>query len=148
MVGVVSGGRVTWRLAGSVLTVLAIVGLTTQVVGVVAHDESTTVHTFPGAAVDTVEIATDHGSVRVVGDDRSSIRVRVVVSDGLVDTDRRRACRRSTPGARRRMSVAARSGGARADYTVHVPRSVAVVVHNGNGSVSVRGVEGSVDTSS
>ena len=142
-----SGGRVTWRLAGSVLTVLAIVGLTTQVVGVVAHDESTTVHTFPGAAVDIVEIATDHGSVRVVGDDRSSIRVRVVVSDGLVDTDRRARV------VDRRLVLDAEcpwlaQWWCRADYTVHVPRSVAVVVHNGNGSVSVRGVEGSVDTSS
>ena len=58
------------------------------VVGVLAHGEYTVVRSFPGAGIDTVEVSTDHGSVRIVGDDGDRIRVRVAVSDGLVSTDR------------------------------------------------------------
>jgi hypothetical protein len=138
-------GRVAWRISGSVLALLALVGFTVQVVGVLAHGESTVVRTFAASDVDTVAVSTDRGSVRIVGAETDRIRARVTVADGLVAT---------TQGARvvgRRLVLDAEcpwlaQWWCRADYTVRVPRSVAVVVRNGDGPVRVVGVDGGVDT--
>ena len=133
-----------WRIGASALAGFALVAGAVLLVGVLAHGEYTVTRSFPGAALDTVEVSTDHGSVRIVGDDDDRVRVRIAVSDGLISTDRDVRIDRSTLVLEATCPWLAQWW-CTADYTVRVPRATNVVVHADPGSVRVTGVDGDVD---
>lgn len=135
-----------WKVGGSVVAVLALVVGTTQVVSALAHEEETRFDTYDDPAIEVVEVDSDAGSVDVVGGERDSITVRSEISDGLIATDHRAEV------VGDRLVLTTRCPWfvvkfCEVDYTIEVPADVTVVVDVGNGSVSVRGVDGDVDAS-
>jgi hypothetical protein len=132
------------RIVGSLLTVLALGFGILNLVAVLAHGERRTETTFTASEVDAIELGTANGSVRVIGGDRDDVAVQVDVSDGLVATelDARVDDRRLVLDAR---CPWLGEWWCRADYTVHAPRSTAILVHGDDGAVRVTGIDAPVD---
>jgi hypothetical protein len=119
----VGGARRWWRIVGSLFAIAAFAWGGLQLVNAFAHGEHTHRYTFSATAVDTIDVSTDAGDIRVVPSDRSDIAVTVGVSDGLLGTDR------ATRVTRGRLVLSADcplfvSFWCKADYTVQVPRSL------------------------
>lgn len=72
-----------WMALGTVLAVPLLVFGVYQVAALLAHEETTTVRTYPAADIVTLEVRNDGGSVHVVGADVDEITVTAEISHGL-----------------------------------------------------------------
>ncbi len=140
-------GRPAWRILASLLAIAALVWGTFNLVNLVAHGETRFTRTFSSAAIASVEVSTDRGSVRVIASDRDDVSLSAYVSNGLGGTDHTARVRghRLIVDASCAVPVAY---WCTASYTLRVPRGVAVVLWSGSGDVSVSGPTGLAHLSS
>ena len=80
--------RRVWVTAGSIATVVMLGFGTLQTVGFVAREESTVRQEFPGGGLSIVEVVSDNGDVRVIGDEETSVRVVIRLEEGWSRIDR------------------------------------------------------------
>ncbi|MDQ3737740.1 MAG: DUF4097 domain-containing protein [Actinomycetota bacterium] len=83
-------GARLWRFFGALFAIGLLTGGTFQVVELLAHDEYTTVDSYPAVGISVLDVRSAGGSVTVVGrDDVDTIEVTARVSDGLRSTGNR-----------------------------------------------------------
>lgn len=139
--------RRAWQVAGGIAAVVMVVWGTSQVLGLLAHEERTEVRTIAGADVAALSIDSDGGTVEVIGADVDDIEVTARISDGLLDTgydvevvdDRLEIAVRCNPVLNQWCRVGLR---------VVVPRDLMVEVRTEDGRISLSGVAGTVDATS
>jgi hypothetical protein len=134
-------GRPAWRILASILVLAALVWGTFSVVNLLAHGERRVDRTFPAAGVQTVDVSTDRGSVRVLASDRDDISVRGYISNGLGGTDHSERVRGDRLVVDASCSVPV-AYWCTASYMVRVPRDVEVRIWSGSGDVTVSGITG------
>lgn len=135
-----------WKCGGSLVAVVLLLMGTVQFTTLLAHEEETFFDAYDDPGIEVLQVASDAGSVDVVGVEGDVITVRSDVSDGLVATDHQARVEGN------RLLLTSRCPWpftvfCEVDYTIEVPRHLAVVVDVDNGSVTVRGVDGGVDVS-
>ncbi len=138
-------GRAAWTVAGSVILAPSILLGAYNVAALVAHGTSDVTRRFPAAAVERVEVDGGAGNVTITGSDVDTIGVTVHVETGLRPTGHSEGL---DGGVLRLRSTCPSIGSnfCRTDYTVSVPRSVALDVRN-NGAVTIEGIDGPLDAS-
>lgn len=145
-----SGGRpsrkvsIAWKVAASLAALWAVAWGAAQVVTQLAHEEHTTVTEYDAAGLTTLDVATDAGSVTVVGTTSDTIRVTAHISDGLRATDERQ----EVDGDRlvlRTGCPAFFSSFCNVTYTVELPARMDLRIRLDNDDIRVTGVEGGVD---
>jgi hypothetical protein len=136
-----------WIIAGSLLTVAALVFATLNIVSLVAHEEVTETATFDAAGIDLLDVQTDNGTIEVVGADVDEISVVADISHGLLRTEHRAEVEGGTlvVGA----SCADLSfSWCSVDYDIVVPRDLVVDADADNGRVTLRDLAGDVTVDS
>lgn len=133
--------RRAWLVVGSVAVVALMAFGTVEVVGLLAREESTVREDVAAAGIDAVEVSSDDGDVRVIGDAETSIRVVIRLREGW------RRVEREVRVDRGRLILSAScpsfSGPfCNADFEVHVPPGVTVVATSRNGDAVVSDVDG------
>ena len=138
--------RRTWLGVGSVAAVIGLAFGTVQVLGLVAHQERLVQASFDAQGLSTIDVTTDSGSIAVVGDSPTGVRVTQRISDGLRSAtstierhEDRLVLRGSCPGF-----AAERCG---VDYEIHMPPELAVIARTDDGTIDARDVSGAVDLS-
>lgn len=142
-----SNMRRTWMVAGSIAAVIMLGFGTIQAVGLVAREESTVRQEFDAAELAGVEVTSDNGDVRVIGDETTTVRVVIRLEQGWSRIDR--VAR--VEGDRLVLSASCPFLGGpfcSADYEVHVPPGIAVAARSDNGDASVTDVDGDATVSS
>lgn len=137
--------RMAWRAAGSLFAIAALVFGTANVVSALAHQVSRLHRDFAGP-VRVIDVhAETGGTISVVGEEGAEgVSLDMVLSRGLeapshtevVDGDRLVVRSRCFPVLNSFCQV---------DYTIRVPRDVAVRADSGGGNVRVSGVRGDLD---
>jgi hypothetical protein len=144
--GVTSSGkaRTAWLVIGSVVTVAALLGGVSNIVGLLAHEMETRIVTVPAADIAVLEVHSDAGSVTVRAADVTEITVRARIGHGLRRSgssvevvDDRLVVRGSCP--------VFGSQWCDVRYTIDVPAGIDVVVRADNDDVRVSGVTGVLD---
>lgn len=133
--------RRSWMVAGGIATFVMLAFGTMQTVGLVARQESTVRHEFDAAELTRVEVTSDNGDVRVVGDEETTVRVVIHLEEGWSRIERTAR----VEGNRLVLSASCPTFGGpycSADYEVHVPRGLAVVARSDNGDAAVSDVGG------
>lgn len=141
------GGRTAWLVIGGVLVIATLGWGTYHAVGLLAHEEYTEIDTFAAAEVTSLDVSNGNGRVTVVGSASDEIVVTSDISEGL------RAPRREMRVVDGRLDLEAScpvfSGTwCSVDFTVQIPRDVAVEIDADNGAIDVRGVDAAVDVRS
>lgn len=139
--------RSAWVIVGSIAAVVTLGFGMVQAIGFVAREQSTVRQSFPGAGLSLVEVTSDSGSIRVVGDDEESVRVVIRLEEGWSRIER--VAR--VDGDRLVLSAACPvfSGPfCSATYEVHVPRRLDVVARSENADVGASDVDGAVTAGS
>lgn len=136
--------RRVWIVLGSLAAVAALGLGTVEALSWVAHEDRTEQRSFDPSGVSTIEISSDDGSVVVVGDSETSIRVTIRISQGLG------AARTSADLRGDRLVLAGScpwfaSGQCSVSYEVHAPAGLAVVAHTDNGDIETRDVRGDAE---
>jgi Toastrack DUF4097 len=134
--------RTAWLLGGSLFSVAAIGFGTLNLVDLVAHEQSHVHREFAGT-VRTLDVDTDGGTIHIEGTDDATATIDANVSQGLrrghhdeqLEGDRL-VVRASCPGFL--------SQWCGVDYTIRVPRGVAVVATSSDSSIVVTGIDGDV----
>ena len=135
--------RTAWLLGGSLFSVAAIGFGTLNLVDLVAHAQSHVHREFAGT-VRTLDVDTDGGTIRIEGTDGATATIDANVSQGL----RRGHHDEQLQGDR--LVVRATCPGflsqwCGVDYTIRVPRDVAVVATSSDSSIVVTGIDGDVE---
>jgi len=132
-----------WIIVGSVVTVAALGFGTYNIVNLIAHEEITERETFAAGDLAGVRLHNDNGSVEIVGDDVDEISLVAEVSHGL----RRTVTEAAVEGDTLVVDMDCPTGipvWCSVDYRLVVPTDLDVDVHNGNGHLTLRDLEGDV----
>jgi hypothetical protein len=145
------GGRIGWRVAGTVVAVLMLGIGTANAVGALAHD-TWRVHRVIATPVTVVDVATSGGSITAVGTAGSAetegVVVDMTVSRGLETPSHSEDVVGDRAVLRSHCVPFVGYTFCQVDYVIHVPDGVAVVAHSDGGDVAVSDVHGDVDISS
>ena len=138
-----------WLVVGSLLAVLAVLWGAFQVVLLLAHEEETVTSTIPAADVSVIDARNSAGSVELVVADVEEITIRAEVSHGL----RRTGHSHELDGDRMIIRGSCPNFGSSwcdLHYRIEIPTDHADVdvVTRGDGTVTIRGVDGTVDARS
>ncbi|MGH9270938.1 MAG: DUF4097 family beta strand repeat-containing protein [Ilumatobacteraceae bacterium] len=123
-----------WWIAGVVLFVGALTAGAYQVVTLLAHEERTETLSYPAAGLTTVDVATGNGAVRVTTSATDDVVVRARISEGL----RRTGEEQQVVGDTLRLRATCPNFGSdwcAVDYTLEVPRDLALVIRTNDGPI-------------
>jgi len=134
--------RRIWIGIGSIAAVVAVSGVTVQVLGLLAREEVVETATFDAAGVETLDIRSPNGSIEVTGDDVDEITVVAEITHGLRRTGNRVELEGSTLVAH--SSCRWYSNWCRVRYRVVVPRDMVVLADSDNGRVTVIDIDADV----
>jgi len=126
--------RVMWWIAGTVLFVGALTAGAYQVVTVLAHEERTETVAYPAADLTSVDVATGNGAVRVTTSDSDELVVQARISEGLRPTGEEQ----QVVGDTLRLRASCPNFGSdwcAVDYTLEVPRHMALVIRTDDGPI-------------
>jgi hypothetical protein len=140
--------KAAWLAFGSLAAVVGLLYSTFQVVSVVAHHEYQTSVRVSDPAVAVLDVATDGGSVEVIGADVDDVRIEARVSDGMVATRFTHDVVGDQLQVRVRCRLMVENYWCRADLRIVVPKGLEVTVRSADDSVSLRGLTGRVDAES
>lgn len=132
-----------WIIAGSILTVVALVFATLNVVSVIAHEEVVESAAFDAAGVELLDVQTDNGTIEVVGADVDEISIVADISHGLLRTKHRAEVEDGTLVVHADCADLSFSW-CSVDYEIVVPRALAVDADADNGRVTLRDLTGDV----
>lgn len=136
-------GRWAWRTVATVIAVPMLVISAFQVTSVLAREDREEVVEVDASGLALLDVDNEAGRVRVVGvPDAGAVRVHASIRDGLRSTGHhieRRADRLLVRGS----CPVVGSTWCRADYTIEVPRDLAVAVA-GRGNLTITDVDGRV----
>lgn len=132
-----------WLIGGSVLTVAALGWGTLQAISVLAHQDRTETVKFDASGITSVDIHNGDGTTEVRGGDVEEITLVAEISDGLVRTGHRAEVEGSSLVVRSNCSFLSTWCGV--DYSLVVPRDMAVDVDADNGRVTLIDLDGDVD---
>ena len=121
-------------VGGTVLFVGALTAGAYQVVTVLAHEERTETFAFPAAGLTTVDVATANGAVRITTTDADEVVVRARISEGL----RRTGAEQQVIGDTLQLRASCPNFGSNwcaVDYTLEVPRHLALVIRTDDGPI-------------
>jgi hypothetical protein len=138
-----TGARVVWGGAGSLVAVAMLGFGTLNAVTALAHEQEHVVAVFDAAGVTALDVRGE-GHVTVVGADVAEITVTMRLSHGL----RRTGHTEEVVGGTLVLDVdcpGLLSHFCEVDHTVEVPRGLDVWIDNANGSTDVAGLAGSLD---
>ena len=126
--------RVMWWIAGTVLFVGALTAGAYQVVTVLAHEERTETVAYPAADLTSVDVATGNGAVRVTTSDSDEVVVQARISEGLRPTGEEQ----QVVGDTLQLRASCPNFGSdwcAVDYTLEVPRHMALVIRTDDGPI-------------
>ncbi len=132
--------RRLWFVVGSVVAVVMLAFGVTSAIGLVAREERTVTHKFDPRDLAVVEVTSNNGDVRVIGDSDTVVRVVIRISEGLGGIDEVARAE----GERLVLSSTCPefwSTFCEARYEVHVPPTLTVVARSENGDAVVSGVD-------
>jgi len=142
------GANAAWLLAGSLIAVISLAFGTIQVTGLLAHEERTERVTIGDPGMRVLDVASDSGSIEIVGADVTSVRISAHISDGMAATQ----FRHQVVGDRLEVRVRCRgpfsNPWCNARLRIVVPRGMEVKVRADDDHVTVRGLTGRVDAQS
>jgi hypothetical protein len=139
---------VAWLAVGSLAAVVGLLYSTFQVVGVLAHEEHDETVRIADPAVTVLDVASQGGSIEVIGADVDAVRIDARVSDGLVATQFTQDVVGDRLQVRVRCRMVIENQWCRADLRIVIPRNLEVKVRSMDDSVSLRGLTGRVDAES
>ncbi len=123
-----------WWIVGVVLFIGALTAGAYQVVTLLAHEERTETVSYPAAGLTTLDVATGNGAVRVTASDTDEVVVRARISEGL----RRTGEDQQVVGDTLRLRASCPNFGSdwcAVDYTLEVPRDLALVLRTDDGPI-------------
>ena len=142
------GANAAWLLLGSLIAVISLIFGTVQVTGLLAHEERTERVTIGDPGMRVLDVASDSGSIEIVGADVTSVHIRAHISDGMAATQ----FRHQVVGDRLEVRVRCRgplsNPWCNARLRIVVPRGMEVRVRADDDHVTVRGLTGRVDAQS
>jgi DUF4097 and DUF4098 domain-containing protein YvlB len=158
MAGVVMNVRTAWISVGSVAAVGLLVMGGCQAIGVLARETRTVQDSISLEGVRTIEVYSDNGNVRIIGNQRTGLDTPVpqpttaAVTIEITESLRAVETTVTRRGDLLRLEATCPGfGGAfcEADYVVRVPaRDIAVIARSDNGNASVERVQGGATVSS
>ena len=130
--------RVLWKVFAGILIAAALVWGPYSVVTLLAHEERVENSSYPAADIARVELASENGSVDVIGADVTTIEVRAEISDGLRKTGESQEVVGDTLFLR---STCPNFGSdfCWVNYEIRVPRDMELDISNDNGSIDDHG---------
>lgn len=139
--------RQAWIIGGSVLTVVALLGATTNAIDFASREKETITDEVDAAGLVALELDVDSGSVEIVGTDTDVVRLEVELQHGLRQTGHSVEVEERAEGdvLHVRSSCPLFSQWCDADYRIEVPSGLAVRATVDDGRLTVRDVDGSVE---
>ncbi|MCU1370976.1 MAG: putative lipoprotein [Ilumatobacteraceae bacterium] len=137
-----------WLAVGSLAAVVGLLYSTFQVVGVLAHEEREETVRVTDPAVTVLDVASQGGTIEVVGADVDDVRIDAHVSDGMVATRFTHEVVGDRLQVRVRCRLVLENQWCSADLRIVIPRDLEVKVRSTDDSVSLRGLSGRVDAES
>jgi hypothetical protein len=145
-----SVGRALWIVFGSIFAVVTLAYGTYTAVGLVAFARTSTHVVFDAEEirdVTRIDVRSDAGSTRIVGSDRDDIVVDARITYGLQKPDDDTRIEGDTLVVDSSCPALSNTW-CNLDYTIYVPRQVAVQARASGGGLRIEGVDGPVDASS
>ena len=139
---------VAWLAVGSLAAVIGLLYSTFQVVGVLAHEEHDETVRVADPAVTVLDVASQGGSIEIVGDDVDAVHIDAHISDGLVATRFTQEVVGDRLQVRVRCRLVIEDQWCSADLRIVIPRDLEVKVRSSDDSVPLRGLAGRVDAES
>ncbi len=133
-----------WKVAASLAAVAVLLWGASTAATQIAHEERTTTTELDARGLNVLDVATDSGSLTVVGSDTERVTVTARISDGLRSTSERQ----TVEGDRlvlRAGCPAFLSNFCNVDYTVELPSRMAVRARLDNDGARATGVHGGLD---
>ncbi len=140
--------NVAWLALGSLAAVVGLLFSTLEVVGLLAHEERDEQIRIDDPAVAVLDVASDGGTIEIVGADTEVVRIDARVSEGLTETDFRQEVVGDRLQVRVRCKAVVSNLWCRADLRIVVPRDLEVKVRADHDRISLRAIEGRVDAES
>ena len=140
--------RPWWRVVGSIVAVVMLLGGVVRVVGVLAERDEPVDQVIDGTAVRALEVRLRDSDVEVVGADVDDVTITGTVTSGLRRSDFRAGPRDG------RVLVTMSCGrwqafhDCSADLRIEVPRDLAVTIDAPNSELTLRDLGGAVDAGS
>jgi hypothetical protein len=137
------GLRHLWRIGGTLWVLLLVPFGIVQAASVLAHERELAITSFPAAALASVDIDNDNGSVTIVGTDNDEVVVAAHISHGWKATGNdqhvegdRLVVHSSCPSLFSQYCSV--------DYVVEMPAALALDVSSGNGRITASDLTGVV----
>ncbi len=139
------GVRTAWLALGSLAAVFGLTFSTFQVVGLIAHEERDETVLIADPAVAVVDVASQGGTIEVVGADVDDVRIEARVSDGLVATRFTQEVVGDRLQIRVRCQLLIDNQWCSANLRIVMPRDLELKVRSADDRVNLRGLTGRVD---